>query len=76
MQMFSKFKVDYNPLHWKKLFLSVYVIDQPLAADQPFEKWKYKIMPGIYLGMSTIHARKVDLVLRPANGRVSPYSHR
>ena len=64
----SKLNVDYNPRKWKQLFFPVYELYLPLASDQPFDKWKEKITPGIYLGMYPIHARPVSLVLSLSTG--------
>ena len=55
--MFSKSKIYYNPMNWKPLFYPVYALARPLDVDQTVDKWKEKITPGIYLGMSPIHAR-------------------
>ena len=73
--MFSKSKVDYNPRNCQPLFCSVYELARPLALDQYFEKWNKKITPGIYLGISSIHASTVALLLSLLTGRVSPQLH-
>ena len=70
--MFSKSKVCYKPRNSQPLFCPVYELAHPLAAYQPFDKWKEKITPGIHLGMSPIHSRKAALVLSLLTGRVSP----
>ena len=67
--MFSKYKVDSKPSHCQPLLYPLYALSSPLAADQPFDKWKEKIKPGIYLGMSQIHERTVSLVLSFVNGK-------
>ena len=53
----------------------MYELSLPLAADQPFDKRKEKIISDIYLGMSPIHVRTVALVLSLYTGRVSPQFH-
>ena len=53
----------------------MYELALPLAADQPFDKRKEKIISDIYLGMSPIHVRTVALVLSLYTGRVSPQFH-
>ena len=69
--MFSKSKVDSKPRKWQLLFCPVYALARPLAANKLFEKWKEKITPVIYLGMSPIHARTAALVLSLSTVRVS-----
>ena len=71
IQEFIKYKVYYKPFNCQLLF-PMYVLVLPLASGQPFDKWKYNIPPGIYLGVSSIHASTVVLVLSPTTGRVSP----
>ena len=73
--MFIKSEVYCNPSNWQPIFCPVYELSRPLAADQPFDKWKEKITPGIYLGMYPINARPVALVRSLSLGRVSPQFH-
>ena len=73
--MFSKSKVDSKSRHWKPLFCPVYELAITLSADQPFDRQKDKITPGMYLGMYKIYARKVSLVLRLLTGRVLTQFH-
>ena len=75
IHMLSTSNVDSNPRHWQPLLFPVDELARTLAVDQTFDKWKEKIIPGIYLGMSPIHARTVALVLSLSTGRVSPQFH-
>ena len=75
IQFFSKSEVYSNPRHWQPLFCPVYVLSNPLSEDQPFDECKDKITQGIYLGMSPIHARTLDLVISLSTGMVSTKLH-
>ena len=53
----------------------MYELDCPLSENQPFDKWKEKTTPSIYLVMSTINARTLALINSLSTGRVSPKFH-
>lgn len=74
-QVFSRTAVEPNTTHWHPLFCPSYVLAQPLRAGDPYDKWKARAAPGIYLGFSPFHARTVALVLNPITGYVSPHFH-
>ena len=53
----------------------MYELYFPLAVNQPFDKRKDKITPGIYLGMHPINVRTLALIVRLSTGMVSPQFH-
>jgi hypothetical protein len=53
----------------------VYVLDIALQADNHLSKWFKHARVGIYMGMSTIHARYMTLVLNVQTGLVLPLLH-
>ena len=63
LQLFSNSTVDHNPKHQYAFGSPVYVLEQPLQADQPFSKWKQQSKLGLYLGPYPYHARYISLVL-------------
>ena len=73
--MLSKSKVYSNPRHCQIILCLVYELVSPLDVGKAFDKWKYKITPGIHLEMSPIHVSTIVLVLSLTTGRVLPPIH-
>jgi hypothetical protein len=74
-QVFSRTDIEPNLKNWYPLFCPAYVLAQPLRAGKPYDNWRDRSAPGIYLGFSPLHARSVALVLNPLTGYVSPQFH-
>ena len=75
LQLFSNSTVDHNPKHQFPFGSPVYVLEQPLQTNLPFNKWKQRSKLGLYLGPSPYHARNISLVLNLGTGLVSPQFH-
>jgi hypothetical protein len=74
-QVLARTAVEPNTTHWHPLFCPSYVLSHSLRAGDPYDKWKERAAPGIYLGFSPLNARTVALVLNPITGYVSPHLH-
>jgi hypothetical protein len=56
-QVFSRASIEPNVKDWHPSFCPAYVLAQPRRAGEPYDKWKERSTPGIYLGFSPLHAR-------------------
>ena len=74
-QLFSNSDIQDNPKFRIPFGAPCYILQQPLQANQPYHKWKYRAVRGLYLGQSPLHARNIYLVLNLYTGLVSPQFH-
>jgi hypothetical protein len=75
MQIFGNTNVAMNPKHFQPFGCPVFVLDNQLQHNAPFQKWKERSKVGIYLGRSPTHGANVSLVLDRMTGLVSPQFH-
>ena len=74
-ELFASSEVKPNLDHFKPFGCPVYVLDNAMQAGKKISKWEIRSRLGLYLGMSTQHARSVALVLNIETGHVSPQFH-
>jgi hypothetical protein len=75
IQIFGNTQVVMNPKHFQPFGCPVFILDNALQHNSPFNKWKERSRVGIYLGKSPAHSRNVALVLDRTTGLVSPQFH-
>ena len=75
LQVFSNSSVNPNIKHFHPMGCPVFVLDNALQQNKPFNKWKRRSRVGIYLGQSPQHGRNIALVLDRTTGLVSPQHH-
>lgn len=75
-QLFTKSKVNINPLFFQPFASPSYVLQRELQSQQGiYNKWKERGRLGLYLGPSKHHARNIALILNIKKGLVSPQFH-
>jgi len=73
--MFTNTKIRPNINHNHPFGCPVYVLNSKLQTGQLINKWSPRARVGIYLSMSSNHARTVALVLNVETALVSPQYH-
>jgi hypothetical protein len=53
----------------------VYVLDPTLQEGKKLPRWEPRSRRGVFVGLSTIHASRVPLLLNLANGSITPQCH-
>ena len=53
----------------------VYVLDPSLQAGKKLHRWEPRSRRGVFVGLSTIHASEVPLILNLATGSITPQYH-
>jgi Reverse transcriptase (RNA-dependent DNA polymerase) len=74
-ELFAKSEVMPNLNHFQPFVCPVFVLDNKMQSGKKLPKWEVRSRMGIYLGMSTQHARSVAWVLHLKTGHVSPQFH-
>ena len=75
ISMFTSSDIMPNLDHFKPFGCPVYVLDNAMQSGKKISKWEIRSRMGVYLGMSSQHARSVALVLNLETGHVSPQFH-
>jgi hypothetical protein len=64
-----------NLKYFQPFACPAFVLDNRLQTAKKIPKWELRARIGMYLGMSTQHARSVALILNLTTGHVSPKFH-
>ena len=75
LQLLTNTTVTADLGHFRPFGCPVYVLDNSMHQGTKIGKWEARSRMGLYLGMSTVHARSVALVLNLTTGHVSPQFH-
>ena len=75
LQLFTNTTVTADLGHFRPFGCPVYVLDNSMQQGTKIGKWEARSRMGLYLGMSTVHARSVALILNLTTCHVCPQFH-
>jgi hypothetical protein len=74
-ELFHGVDTQPNLKYFQPFACPAFVLDNRLQTAKKISKWELRARIGLYLGMSTQHARSVALILNLTTGHVSPQFH-